>query len=190
MPGLDTNAAVLFSSAKAGTKVAAAKAAVRENILGTPNIAIPANMGQTAQGQAYLYNSNRKSALSAFPAYSLAHAESMSEKRDDLKDSNGNPMSPNDLIFATVSRYYGSDEAKQWAKTMADQVPRGLLVELAKMEGVGAWMDNQEYETNNRIIGNLGSMTVIATLPLEEQVTRKRNVIARSSTAAAIKNSN
>lgn len=114
----------------------------------------------------------------------------MSEKRDDLKDSNGNPMSPNDLIFATVSRYYGSDEAKQWAKTMADQVPRGLLVELAKMEGVGAWMDNQEYETNNRIIGNLGSMTVIATLPLEEQVTRKRNVIARSSTAAAIKNSN
>jgi hypothetical protein len=51
-------------------------------------------------------------------------------------------------------------------------------------------MDNQEYETNNRIIGNLGSMTVIATLPLEEQVTRKRNVIARSSTAAAIKNSN
>lgn len=188
-PGLDSNVGVLFTSALPGTKVAVAKAAVRENIIGKPDIAIPANMGQTAPGQAYLYNSNRKAALTAFPAYSLAHAESMSEKREDLKDSKGNPMSPNDLIFATVSRYYGSDEAKEWAKSMADQVPRGLLVELAKMEGVNAWFTHQGYETNNRIIGVLGAMTVATTLPLEEQITRKRNVVARSTTAAAIKNS-
>lgn len=188
-PGLDSNASVLFSSASPGSKMAAAKTAFRENVLGKPDIAIPANAGQTAQGQAYLYNSIRKTALTAFPAYSLAYLESMSEKRPDLKDSKGNPMSPDEVLFATVSRYYGSDEAKEWNKSMVDQVPRGLLVELAKIEGLNLWLSNQRYKQNSRIEGVIGSMTIATALPMEEQLSRQRNVIARSSTAAAIKNS-
>lgn len=186
MPGLDSNAAILFSSAKAGTKLAEAKTAVRQNILGSPDLAIPKSMGGTAQGQAYLYNTNRKAALTAFPAYSLAYLESMSEKREDLKGPNGEPMSPNDLIYVTVSRYYGSDESKEWAKSMVQQVPRGMLVELAKMEGLGAWMDYQEYLSNMRIEGNIASMTLTTTLPMEEELNRKMNTIARANTTRHI----
>lgn len=188
-PGLDSNSSVLFTSALPDSKVGIAKQAVRQNIMGNPDVRIPANMGQTANGQAYLYNVNRKSALTAFPAYSLAYLESMSEKRADLKDAKGNPLSPNEMMYATVARYYGSDEAKEWQKSMIKQMPRGLLVELAKMEGLGAWFDNQEYMTNARIEGDIASMTITTTLPMEEQLTRTRQSIARASTASLIKSS-
>lgn len=190
LPGADSNAEILFTSSKPDTKAAAAKEAFRQNILGSPDLQIPAKMGGTVTGQAYLYNVNRKTALSAFPAYSLAYLQSMSEVRDNLKNEKGEPQSPNDLIFNTVARYYGSPEAREWNKSMIEQRPRGLLVELAKMEGLGAWMDYQEYLTNQRIEGNLAAMTLTTALPMEEAMDRIYRKIEKTNTAGAIRRAN
>lgn len=179
LAGADTNASVLFQSSAPNTKVGAAKDAVRQNILGTPYLAVPSTSGQTVTGQAYLFNVNRATSLAAFSAYSLAHLQAMSEVREDLKDESGKAVSPNDLIFNTVARYYGSPEAKKWHKSMLEQRPRGLLVEMAKMEGVGAYMDYQEYQTNQRIEGNIAAMTITTTLPMEEALDRQYKKISQ-----------
>lgn len=184
--GADSNANVLFTSSKPGTKVSAAKAAVRQNILGKPDLSIPSSVAGTISGQAYLANVNQKTALSAFPAYSLAYLESMSEVRDDLKDEKGVAQSPNDVLFNTVTRYYGGADSKEWTKSMIAQQPRGLMVELAKMEGLGAWMDYQEYLANQRLEGNIAAMTLTAALPMEETLNRQSRSLRNKQTAAAI----
>lgn len=184
--GADSNANVLFTSSKPGTKVSAAKAAVRQNILGKPNLSIPSSVAGTVAGQAYLANVNQKTALSAFPAYSLAYLESMSEIREDLKDEKGVAQSPNDVLFNTVTRYYGGPDSIEWTKSMIAQQPRGLMVELAKMEGMGAWMDNQEYLANQRLEGVLAAMTLTSALPMEETLNRQSRSLRAKQTAAAI----
>lgn len=174
MQGADSNVATLFVSAPKDSKMADAKRAVRQNILGSPTIAIPKRSAETAEGQAYLYATNQKTALSAFPAYSLAYLESMSEVRDDIKDADGNPMSPNDMLFNTVARYYGGKDSLEWQKSMINQQPRGLLVELAKMEGLAAWMDYQSYLARQRMEGNIAAMTLTAAIPIEERMNKQR----------------
>lgn len=172
--GADSNAATLMISAPAGSDVARAKQAVRQNILGSPIVAIPSSVAETANGQAYLYAVNHKTALSAFPAYSLAYLESMSEVREDIKDADGKPQSPNDMLFNTVARYYGGKDSGEWQAAMISQQPRGLLVELAKMEGLGAWMDYQEYLAMQRMEGNLAAMTLVSAIPMEQRLKKQR----------------
>lgn len=174
MQGADSNAATLFVSAPKDSKIADAKRSVRQNILGSPTVAIPKRSAETAEGQAYLYATNHKTALSAFPAYSLAYLESMSEVRDDIKDADGNPLSPNDMLLNTVARYYGGKDSVEWQKSMINQQPRGLLVELAKMEGLGAWMDYQGYLARQRMEGNIAAMTLTAALPIEDRMNKQR----------------
>lgn len=173
MQGADSNAGTLFVSAPLGSDLSVAKQAVRQNILGAPSLGIPARQAESAAGQAYLYAVNHKTALSSFPAYSLAYLESMSEIRDDIKDADGNPISPNDMLFNTVARYYGGADAESWAASMVSQQPRGLLVELAKMEGLGAWMDYQEYLSLQRMEGNLAAMTLTSAIPMENRLKKQ-----------------
>lgn len=183
LPGADSDASMLFQSTEKGSLANKAQDVLRQNLLGSPTLAIPKSAAQTAAGQAYLYNTNRKAALNAFPAYSLAYIQTMSEIDPNLKDASGKAVSPRDMIFKTVTRYYGSEEAETWAASMVQQRPRGLLVELAKMEGVGAWMDYQEYLTNQRMEGNLAAMTVTATLPLEERMRKQRASLIENTAA-------
>lgn len=179
--GADSNANVLFVSSKPGSAISFAKQAVRQNILGTPSVSVPYNVAKTAEGQAYLLAVNQKTALSAFPAYSLAYLESMSEIRDDVKDSSGKPTSPNDMLFNTVSRYFGGKDAEEWGKSMIAQQPRGLLVEMAKMEGLGAWMDYQELLANQRMEGNFAALTLTTALPLENRLEKQNQYVTRNT---------
>ena len=177
--GADSNANVLLVSSKPGTVVSQAKAAVRQNILGKPDLAVPTSVGQTVTGQAYLSQLNRKTALSAFPAYSLAYLDSMSTVRPDLKTKEGIEQSPNDVLFNTVTRYYGGADADEWQKSMIAQQPRGMLVELAKMEGLGAWMDHQEFLANQRLEGNIAAMTLTTALPMEDALDRQKQALIK-----------
>lgn len=181
MQGADSNAATLFVSAPNNSDMAIAKKAVRQNILGAPNLGIPSRSADTSSGQAYLYAVNHKTALSAFPAYSLAYLESMSEVRDDIKDADGNSISPNDMLFNTVARYYGGKDAEAWASSMVSQQPRGLLVELAKMEGLGSWMDYQEYLSLQRMEGNLAALTLTAAIPMENRLKKQYDRATRNA---------
>lgn len=186
LPGGDTNATLLFESAPKDSLVGTAKTSIRQNILGSPDIAIPAKAAQSATGQAYLYNTNRKTALAAFPAYSLAHIQAMTEVREDLKDSKGNSVSPQDMLFNTIARYYGTEESIEWQKSMMQQRPRGLLVELAKIEGLSAYMDYQRHLSNQRIGGNIAALTLAETIPMEDRMLEQHRRMLRSSSTASV----
>lgn len=179
--GADSDANTLFVSSKKGSTISFAKTAVRQNILGAPIESIPASTAKSAMGQGYLLSANHKTALAAFPAYSLAYIESMSEVRDEIKDANGNPMSPNDMLFNTVARYYGGADSVEWQKSMIQQQPRGLLVELAKIEGLSSWLDYQEFQANQRIEGNLAAMTLVNVLPMEKKLNDQQIVLQQAS---------
>lgn len=183
LPGGDSNASILFEDAKKGSPQGNAKNAVRQNILGKPIEAIPKELGQTAPAQAYLLNTNRKMALSAFPAHSLAYLQAMSEIRDDLKDAKGNPVSPNQLIHNTITRYYGGPESIEWRKSLNQQRPRGQLVELAKIEGIDAWLSYQRHLSNQRIGANIASLVLTESIGLEDQLQKQHEKLSRVSGA-------
>lgn len=186
LPGGDTNASLLFESAPKDSLIGTAKTSIRQNILGSPDIAIPASAAKSATGQAYLYNTNRKTALAAFPAYSLAHLQAMTEVRDDLKDAQGKSVSPQEMLFNTIARYYGTEESVEWQKSMMQQRPRGLLVELAKIEGLAAYMDYQRHLTNQRMGGNLAALALAETIPMEDRMLEQHRRMMKSSATATV----
>ena len=186
LPGGDTNATLMFESAPRHSLVGTAKTSIRQNILGSPDVAIPVSAARSATGQAYLYNTNRKTALAAFPAYSLAHLQAMTEVREDLEDAQGKKVSPQEMLFNTVARYYGTEESIEWQKAMMQQRPRGLLVELAKIEGLAAYMDYQRHLTNQRIGGNIAALTLAETIPMEDRMIEQYNRMVRTSSRASV----
>ena len=48
-----------------------------------------------------------------------------------------------------------------------------MLVELAKIEGLGAWMDYHEYEDYQLMAGNIAALTLTSALPMEESLRRQ-----------------
>lgn len=71
IPGADTNAATLTSVAKRGSTEEKAQIAYIQTAR-YPDPALPKSAGGTSAGQEYLYTKNKKDALMALPAYSLA----------------------------------------------------------------------------------------------------------------------
>ena len=64
---------------------------------------------------------------------------------------------------------------------MIQQQPRGLLVELAKIEGLSSWLDYQEFQANQRIEGNLAAMTLVNVLPMEKKLNDQQLVLQQAS---------
>ncbi|HFG7030444.1 TPA: hypothetical protein ACGIK9_002929 [Acinetobacter baumannii] len=167
LPGGDTNAALLFQSVYPDSKEAEARVAVRRNILGETDQALPVGAGRTPQGQQYLFALNHKASMLAFPAYSLAVIDAQNLKQ--FADEKGNLQSANDILEKTVARYYGGQEALDWQKSMLAQEPRGLLVEAARIEGLEVWMDQQSYEQGLRMEGLLASLVLATAEPFKKQ---------------------
>ncbi|HGH3127794.1 TPA: hypothetical protein ACJKZ5_003402 [Acinetobacter baumannii] len=160
LAGGDTNAALLFQPAKPNSLEAEARRTLRGNILGSPDVALNAVNGMTPRGQQYLFALNRKTALQAFPAYSLAAIDAANLQT--IKNEAGELRSPNQMIDETIGRYYGTDEAKKFQATMMNQSARGLLVELARQRGAAIWLLNEDYERGLRLEGNLASLLLIS----------------------------
>lgn len=177
--GADSNAATLNLSSKAGDKLDMAKTAFRQNVLGAPDKMIPANVGNTAAGQAYLAQTNQRQARLSPASYSMGYLHAMSTKREDLLDSKGEPMSPDEKIEATVNRYYGTEESKEWLKTLIAQRPRGLLVEQVKMNGVEAFLNYDLIQSDERQIAMYASLLATATekmdVDMQKQFTHMRS---------------
>ncbi|MCP0918098.1 hypothetical protein MUB04_16280 [Acinetobacter indicus] len=167
LPGGDTNAALLFQSVYPDSKEAEARVAVRRNILGEKDLAIPVAGGRTPQGQEYLLALNHKASMLAFPAYSLAIIDAQNLKQ--FGDENGDLKSANDILEKTVARYYGGKEALEWQKSMVAQEPRGLLVEAARIEGLEVWMDQQSYEQGLRMEGLLATLVLATAEPFKQK---------------------
>ena len=160
LAGGDTNGALLFHPVAVNSLEAEARRSLRGNILGAPDVALNNVSGMTPRGQQYLFSLNRKTALQAFPAYSLASIDAANLQT--IKNEKGELRSPNQMIDDVIGRYYGTDEAKSWQATMMNQSTRGLMVELARQKGANIWLLNEDYERGLRVEGNLAALLLIS----------------------------
>lgn len=182
LPGGDTNAATLFEPAAKDSLVDQARTAYIDNVLGEPDEKINAKAGKSQSGQTYMLSKARKDAFLSIPSYSLnmiAEANTQSAQFDN--------KSPNEMLQLRVNQYFGGKEAQQWAATLTRQQPRGLLVELAKIEGTNAWINQKQYEQNQRIIANLAAQQLLMAEPLKTNLDLKAQRMNSASVIQQVK---
>ena len=168
LPGGDTNAALLFDAAPAGSIQTQARYAYIQHVLGTPDQKLDKSAGSTPAGETFLIVKNRKDALLSIPAYSLAMIDAA-----NTQSAQFGGKSPNEVLKLRVNQYFGGKEAEQWSGSMARQTQRGLLVEANKMAGLEAWIHHKQYEQNQRLEANLAALLLASSDklsgPLEAQ---------------------
>lgn len=179
LPGGDLNATLLFTPAAPGSKEKLGRTLYREHILGI-NQQAPLTTAQanSPMGQKAYFESNRQASLLSPAAYSLAHIDAQNTKtikRDDRL------YSANELIDSTVSKYYGGAEAKEWQASMLTQEPRGLLVEAARLGGLGVWLNNEMYQQSLRKEANLAAILIATAQPLSDNVQKKGSDLEATS---------
>ncbi|EIP5862349.1 hypothetical protein ACWJKU_00625 (plasmid) [Methylocaldum sp. MU1018] len=168
LPGGDTNAALLFDAAPAGSLQTEARYAYIQHVLGAPDQKLEKSAGGTPAGEAFMVVKNRKDALLSVPAYSLAMIDAA-----NTQSAQFGGKSPNEVLKLRVNQYFGGKEAEQWSGSMARQTQRGLLVEAAKMAGLEVWIHHKQYEQNQRLEANLAALLLASadklSGPLEAQ---------------------
>jgi hypothetical protein len=91
------------------------------------------------------------------------------------------------MMQLRVNQYFGGKEAQQWAATLTRQEPRGLLVELAKIEGTSTWINQKQYEQNQRIIANLAAQQILMAEPLKSNLDLKAQRMNSASVTQQVK---
>lgn len=153
LPAGDANAELFFRSAAPNSLESEARTAYIQNLLGDPDKKLNKDAGRSAAGQNYFLAKIQKDSLQSIAAYSLSSIDAANTQVPQLDN-----QSPNDILTLRVNAYFGGDEAKDWASTLASQDERGLLIEYAKMSGLGAWIHHNQYKQNERILLNLAGL--------------------------------
>lgn len=184
LPSGDTNAAVYMAPANKGSKEQLAKKMFREHLLNSPTPALPSRESvESPEGQEHLYQVTRQAALMGAANHSLSYIDAQNLRSIER---DGKKYSANELIDETVGRYYGGEEAKKWQASMIAQEPRGLLVEAARIHGVGTWMANRIYKQNLRMEANLASILLTTAEPIAKDVRNQSAELERQRVADSI----
>jgi hypothetical protein len=182
LPGGDTNAALLFEPTDPGSLKQQAQQAYIQNVLGTPDEAIPQNAGRTPAGQEYMMLKNSKDALLSIPAYSLSMVQAANTRSPAFDNK-----SPNEVLRLRVNQYFGGKEAQNWSMTLAAQSERGLMVEALKLGGLETWLHYKQYQQNQRLELNLAALALAAATDAKANVTAHYERVRRDAAADAIK---
>jgi hypothetical protein len=168
LAGADTNAAYLFKSSAKDTDEDKARQAYIQHILGEPDEPVSGNLKDNAESKANFVQKIRKDALTSIPAYSLQSIRIANMQSDAYQN-----YSPNELLHARVNQYFGGEEAKKWAGTLAGQTERGLLVEALKMHGLETWLHQRQYQQNQRLEANLAALLLINSQHKQQQLQKQ-----------------
>lgn len=144
LPGGDMNAALLFGTDTSREAVAAKNALINQ-VIGLPDAAPSKEAANTPEGAAYLLEKKKKDAFLAWPAYSLKSIQAENEGLKAVMDDR-------------VGQYFGTPRADDWAKSQASQAPRGLLVDMVKIQGLNLKIAERRLKQNMRIEANLAAM--------------------------------
>ncbi len=168
LAGADTNASYLFKPSAKDTNEDKARQAYIQHILGEPDEPVFGNLKDDAESKARFVNKIRKDALTSIPAYSLQSIRIANMQTDAYQN-----YSPNELLHTRVNQYFGGEEAKKWAGTLAGQTERGLLVEALKMHGLETWLHQRQYQQNQRLEANLAALLLINSQSKEQQLQKQ-----------------
>ena len=182
LPGGDTNAALLFEAAPAGSLQTEARYAYIQHVLGPPDQKLEKSAGGTPAGQVFMVAKNRKDALLSVPAYSLAMIDAANTQSDQFGGK-----SPNEVLQLRVNQYFGGAEAEQWSGSMARQTQRGLLVEATKMAGLEVWIHHKQYEQNQRLEANLAALLLASADKLSSPLEAQYQKVLANTTSVSVK---
>jgi hypothetical protein len=171
IPGGDSNASLIFSTATDANSVAA-KNAVINNIIGVPDQALPPNTANTPQGQAYLLAKKQKDAFLAFPAYSLKSIQADAEGFDSF-------------MAERVGQYFGTAAATQWAQDQASEGERGVVVDAVKIEGLILKVRERELRQDLRAEANQAAELALANMAINGPKTQAANTAAIAANSRA-----
>jgi hypothetical protein len=157
MPGASVNVATLFEPVMEGDSLYTAKTAFVNNVVGAPDAPVPANLAKSPAAEAYLYAKAQKDALMSPAVTSLKELQLEYSGIDVAHGGSDIPMGVR--VEREVKRYLGnSPEYEAWAKTMAAQNTRGLLVEALKVKALDLALLEREYRQQERLEGVLSSL--------------------------------
>lgn len=158
VPGGDTNAALIFSASKAPEMVAA-KNAVINNIIGLPDNPMSPAVAATPEGQAYIMEKKKKDSFLGFASHSLKSIQAENEVYKTEMDDR-------------VGQFFGTDRAALWAKDQAGQAPRGVLVDLLKIQGLNLKVRERRIRQNMRIEANMAALLELENQQINGAVTQ------------------
>jgi hypothetical protein len=136
IPGGDSNASLIFSTDTTANAVSA-KNAVINNIIGVPDAPLPAKMGATPAGAAYVMAKKERDSFLAFPIYSLKSIQADAENFDAF-------------MTERVGQYFGTAAATSWAQDQASESERGVVVDLVKIAGLNLKLDERTLQQSLR----------------------------------------
>lgn len=167
LPGGDSNAALLFSTDKSDEAVAA-KNAVINQMIGPPDEPIPSSVAKGAVADGYAMSKRKKDVYLSFAAYSL---KSIQVENEEVRP----------LLETAVGDYYGTPRATEWAKTMAWNSERGVLVDLVKIQGLQLKMQERRL----RALARIAAISALQTNLDVEQNQRPDVAMARAQLVAS-----
>lgn len=182
LPGGDTNAALLFEPAPAGSLQSEARKAFIAHVSGEPDQLIPAASAKSANGQHYAFLKQRKDALLSVPAYSLAMIDIANTQSEEMGG-----RSPNEILKLRVNQYFGGKESLAWSKALTAQTSRGLLVEQAKMAGLETWLRWQQLEQGSRMEANMATLLLASAERMGGKLSAQHARILADATAREVR---
>lgn len=144
IPGGDGNAALLFST-NSSDEAREAKNALINQVIGLPDAPVRPEVAGTPESAAYLLEKKQKDAILAFPAYSLKTIQAENENFKPVMDER-------------IGQYFGTSKAVDWARSQTSQAPRGILVDLVKIQGINLKLAERRLHQNMRIEANLAML--------------------------------
>lgn len=169
IPGGDSNAALLFST-DASSDTRAAKNAVINNIIGVPDNPVPKDVANTPEAVSYLLEKKKKDSFLAFATYSLKTIQSENETFKGAMDER-------------VGQYFGTSRATEWAKSQQSQAPRGLMVDVVKIQGMNLKLAERRLNQRLRMEANLAALLELENQAQAAAQTQRVQTISDTNTA-------
>jgi hypothetical protein len=149
LPAADLNAATLYEPAMGGETLYDAKSALINHMVGVPDGPVPAGAGKSSATEAYSLAKDERDAVRS-PA--IAALKELQVRYSGVNSAEGGTDLPIITRYENeVGRYVGDNpENLLWAKVLAAQKTRGLLVELNKVRALQLAIHGEEYKAMER----------------------------------------
>lgn len=158
--GASISLGTLFTVTQKDDELYDAKVTYINNLFGLPSGELSQGQATSVATQNYILQNSRASAL-ASPA--MTSFKSIQLEYSGYKGTETSPGVPIASLFRSeIQRYAGnSAEHLQWARVLAAQNQRGLLVELLKVEALDLALRGREYEQLERMEAVLANLVAI-----------------------------
>lgn len=179
LAGADTNAEVLFANSS-DSRVALAKEAFINNILGAPDAPPSAQFLQTPAGQEYVASKARKDLLMSAAAHSLTTIAA-----ENSPSSNG-ADSKMEALRKMRDSYFGEGATERW-KAWMGQEQRGLMMDMMRMDAAMLASTTEQYKSGQRLELLLGGLVIDAGTKLSNELALQQQAITAGSLQSRIR---